>query len=264
MGILDKVAKIEKKIEKLATRKDVARHPVEIRRGILDAIEEHVEPAGRSRRVLPYNHLTVTLLAAAAQRATFEAVLSPEELTRAISDHLKETGCEAPTFELSVRFVKKAPAGWDAGSAFEVTYDRQEPARTSSARPAAAPATAQIVVLKGQATKKTYLVTGERTNIGRMAEVTDKDNHVVRRNQVVFLDSDDEANRTVSRAQAHIHFAAPAEYRLRDDRSSHGTRIFREGRTIEIQSGSPRGVKLRFGDEIYFGQACVRFEGGSR
>jgi len=67
-------------------------------------------------------------------------------------------------------------------------------------------------------------------------------------------------NDTVSRAQAHILRTSAGEYRLFDDRSSHGTRIFREGRTIALPSGSPRGVKLQPGDEIYFGQACVRFE----
>ena len=50
------------------------------------------------------------------------------------------------------------------------------------------------------------------------------------------------------------------EYRLFDDHSSCGTRIFRAGRTISLPSGSPRGTKLQPGDEIYFGQACVRFE----
>lgn len=37
-----------------------------------------------------------------------------------------------------------------------------------------------------------------------------------------------------------------------------GTRIFRDGRPIEVPGGNPRGVRLRPGDEIYLGQACVR------
>lgn len=270
MGILDKVAKIEKRIERLATRKDVARHPVEIRRAILDDIDEHVEPAGRSRRVLPYNHLTVTVATTdAAERAAFEAVLEAEVLTQTVVDHLKETGSEpGPGFAVAVRFVRRAPSAWKAGRVFETTYGRQAaspkaPAVTSTGRkPAVGPA--QVVVVKGQTTKKAFVLAGERTNIGRLAEVTDKDQRIVRRNQVVFVESDDEANQTVSRAQAHILFAPPSEYRLHDDRSSHGTRIFRGGRTIEIPSGSPRGVKLRDGDEIYFGRACVRFEEGSK
>jgi hypothetical protein len=34
----------------------------------------------------------------------------------------------------------------------------------------------------------------------------------------------------------------------------------REGRSIEVPGGNTRGVRLRSGDEIYFGQACLRFE----
>jgi hypothetical protein len=105
-----------------------------------------------------------------------------------------------------------------------------------------APTVAQIVVLEGDATRKTYTFSGDRTNVGRQAEVTDKHQRVVRRNQVVFTDTDSEANQTVSRAQAHIRFTPPDQYRLFDDHSSYGTRIVREGKMIELPSGSPRGV----------------------
>jgi hypothetical protein len=115
-------------------------------------------------------------------------------------------------------------------------------------------------VIKGASTRKTYVLAGERTNIGRIAEVLDKERRVARRNQVVFAEGGDPVNDTVSRAQAHIRRMPGGEWRLFDDRSSQGTRIFREGRTIALPSGSPRGVRLHSGDEIYFGQACVRFE----
>ena len=50
------------------------------------------------------------------------------------------------------------------------------------------------------------------------------------------------------------------EYRLCDDGSEFGTRVFRDGRSIECPSGNRRGEKLRSGDEIYLGRACLRFE----
>jgi hypothetical protein len=36
--------------------------------------------------------------------------------------------------------------------------------------------------------------------------------------------------------------------------------IFRDGRTIDVPPGNRRGEKLRAGDEIYLGRACLRFE----
>ena len=68
-------------------------------------------------------------------------------------------------------------------------------------------------------------------------------------------------NQTVSRAHAHIR-SPDGEYRLFDDRSSSGTRIFRGGQTIALPPGSPRGTRLKAGDEIYFGQAQVRVDKG--
>jgi predicted component of type VI protein secretion system len=82
---------------------------------------------------------------------------------------------------------------------------------------------------------------------------------VVRRNHVVFQEGADEANATVSRQHAHIR-SEEGVYRLCDDASEFGTRVFRDGRSIEVPPGDRRGEKLRPGDEIYLGRACLRFE----
>lgn len=142
---------------------------------------------------------------------------------------------------------------------FRVDCERVE-AAAPTAPPRVDPGAAQIHVLKGEATRRTYPLAGQRTNIGRLAEVADKDTRVVRRNHVVFTERDDSINGTVSRAHAHITVTLSGEYRLFDDRSSYGTRVFREGRTIALPSGSPRGTRLQPGDEIYVGQACLRFD----
>jgi hypothetical protein len=297
MGILDKVVKIEKSIEKLAVRKDVPATPIEIRRAILDDIEEQAQPAGRSRKVFPYDRLTIEVLAGGARRGDarvapgtpsaparqeLDAVLNPEEgLVEAIRERLHEAGCDrVGRLQVTVKVIRKARPDWRPGSLFQVTYERTVGAELASPKhpgaasaPAAAglktrpaaetpstePRQAQMVVLEGNAAKKAYTLIAERTNIGRLAEVTDRHRRVVRRNQVVFLDIDSDVNQTVSRAQAHIRFTPPADYRLYDDHSSYGTRILRDGRMIDLPSGSPRGVKLRAGDEIYFGRARVVF-----
>ncbi len=313
MGILDKVVKIEKRIEKLASRKDAVVTPIEIRQAILDDIEGHVQPAGRGRRVFPYDEIAIEVLSSGGRkapgttrtgtlpapgRAELEAVLDPEQgLTDAIGERLREAGCDrVGRLHVSVKVVSKRRAEWQPGVLFHVSDARGDAAsapsrlrtpalppegveaRRASSRPVVpaearkarapheegqeAPGTrhAQLSVVEGEATRKAYALTGERTNIGRLAEVTDKHRRIVRRNQIVFLDVDTEANQTVSRAQAHIRFTPPDEYRLYDDHSSYGTRIARDGRMIELPSGSPRGVKLQSGDEIYFGRARVVFQ----
>ena len=82
---------------------------------------------------------------------------------------------------------------------------------------------------------------------------------MVRRNDIVFEEGADEANITVSRKHAHI-VREEGEYRIWDDGSEFGTRVFRDGRTIEVPPGNRRGEKLRPGDEIYLGRARLRFE----
>lgn len=264
MGILDKVTKIEKRLEKLASRDDIPLQPVEIRKAALDAIEDLVQPAGRSRRVFPYNRVAIEVVAAeAGQRAAAEAVFGePGELTAAVAERLRAGGCPVPR-DLDVRLVvipRRGP-GWEAGQPFHLACERaKEAVAGGAAQAAAAPVHAQIVVLKGEATCGSYAVTGGRTNVGRIAEVLDTDGRVVRRNEVVFTESEGEINRTVSRAHAHIAWTPSGGFRLFDDGSSCGTRIFRQGRTIALPAGSPRGTKLQSGDEIYFGQACVRFD----
>ena len=63
----------------------------------------------------------------------------------------------------------------------------------------------------------------------------------------------------MSRKHAHIRVDG-SDYRLCDDGSEFGTRVFRDGRSIEVPAGDRRGEKLRLGDEIYLGRACLRFE----
>jgi len=263
MTILDKVQKLEKRLEKLAQRSDVPLQPIEIKKAALDEIEDLVEPAGRSRRVFPYNRVTVEVMATdAKQRAAMEAVLGEgSDLAAAVSARLKSAGCQQPRgLEVRLKLVKRAGAEWETGRVFRVAFDRVEAGAAPVPAPVRAPGVAQITVIKGETTRKTYVLGGERTNIGRLAEVVDKDKRVVRRNQVVFAEREDGVNQTVSRAHAHIALTPAGEFRLFDDDSSYGTRILRAGRTLALPAGSPRGTKLQPGDEIYLGQACLRFE----
>jgi hypothetical protein len=267
MSLLDKVQKLEKRLEKLAERTDVALEPLEVRRAALDELEDLVQPSGRAKRVFPYDRVVVEVVAPdARRRVAMEAVLGEgSDMASAVADRLKAAGCGVPRgLEVSARVVKRAGAEWETGRVFRVICERRADglaARSGvgAAVPAAA-GTATLTVVKGETTRKSVTLSAERTNIGRLAEVVDHEKRVVRRNQVVFTEREDGINRTVSRAHAHIALTPSGEYRLFDDHSSYGTRIFRGGRTIPLPSGSPRGTKLQSADEIYLGQACLRFE----
>jgi len=113
--------------------------------------------------------------------------------------------------------------------------------------------------VKGKTAQSEYALEKARTNLGRMEELMDADQRVLRRNDIVFEEGADEATGTVSRKHAHIRREA-GEYRICDDGSEFGTRVFRDGRSIEVPAGNRRGEKLRGGDEIYLGRACLRFE----
>jgi hypothetical protein len=120
---------------------------------------------------------------------------------------------------------------------------------------------AKLVISKGSGTQSSYQLKKERILIGRSQEVLDREGHMIRRNDVVFLDNEDEINATVDPAHARIWFDFEKDqFFIMDEVSSFGTIIMREGRSVEVPAGNTRGIHLRSGDAVYCGQACLHFE----
>jgi hypothetical protein len=221
-----------------------------LHRAILAEVESKVQIVARGRRVFPFARVTVTLVAAKAERRAILQAAFGERLGADIREAMDGSRCELPRgFSVEVR---TAEAGLHA---FDIEYSA-EPVKTQAA---AAAASGRVILVKGKTASSEYTLGKARINIGRMSELTDADHRVVRRNDVVFEEGADEANATVSRKHAHIRLDA-GDYRLCDDGSEFGTRVFRDGRSIEVPTGDRRGEKLRPGDEIYLGRACLRFE----
>jgi hypothetical protein len=223
-----------------------------LHRAILAEVDGQVQIVARGRRIFPFARVVVTLVAAEAERRAILQAAFGERLGADILARLAGSECELPR-DFSVE-VRTAEAGLRA---FEIAYSA-EPVK-SVAAPAAPAAIGRVILLKGKTGSPEYTLEKVRTNIGRLAELTDADHRVVRRNDVVFEEGADERNATVSRKHAHILLEA-GDYRLCDDGSEFGTRVFRDGRSIEVPTGDRRGEKLRPGDEIYLGRACMRFE----
>jgi hypothetical protein len=221
-----------------------------LHRAILEEVEGKVQVLARGERVFPFPHITVTVAGETPRRREILEAAFKDRLQADIQSALRSARCQIPNgFTVTLKVVE------EAFQPVEVSYEAAAPKREAPA----ASAPGKLVVVKGTTGQTEYPLEKPRTNIGRMRELTDSSHRVVRRNDIVFEDGADEVSATVSRKHAHIVFEN-GEYRLCDDRSEFGTSVFRDGRPIELLKGDRRGEKLRPGDEIYLGRACVRFE----
>jgi hypothetical protein len=235
-----------------------------VHRAMLEEIEGKVQILARGKRVFPYARVTVTLSSADADRRILyqSAFGEGSRLETDVREALEGAECEMPRgFRVEVKTAESEVLPGARAFAIEYGADELKPAKRQPDGPVAppVPVTGRLVVVKGKAENTEYPLEKPRTNIGRLADVTDSEQRVVRRNDVVFEEGIDEANATVSRRHAHIRLD-DGEYRVCDDESEFGTRVFRDGRPIEVPAGNRRGERLKPGDEIYLGRACLRFE----
>jgi hypothetical protein len=222
-----------------------------VHRSILESIETKIQTVARGQRVFPYSRITVTLVSPDADRRALYLTAFGEggRLETDIREAFESVACEIPRgFSVVVHTAETGD------KKFEIEYSLDAPKPLAEA-----PTTpGRLTIVKGKTAQPDYVLDKPRVNIGRIAELTDSEQRVVRRNDVVFEEGD-EASATVSRRHAHIRLES-GEYRICDDESEFGTRVFRDGRAIEVPAGNRRGEKLRAGDEIYLGRACLRFE----
>src|SRR5262249_41640266 len=197
-----------------------------IHRAILEEIETRIQTLRRGERIFPYNRLVVRF---SSSDAKFEVAFSG--LENDVRECLEAAGCKVPA-----GFTVNIETAGDGPGRFQIEYLRTTQERSAQAR---------LVVIRGKANQDEFVLEKPRTNIGRMAELTDSQHRVIRRNDIVFEDGSD-----VSRGHAHIVFdAQTSQYSICDDASEYGTRVFRDGRSIEVPPNGLRGERLRPGDE---------------
>lgn len=254
--------------------------PMEIRRAVLDEVESRIVSAGQGRRVFPFNRLKIRLLAPGPrEKVELEAVARDVwDLPADVRERLADRGCPVPA-DLNVDVEVTDEGGPEFGERrYHVELERterKEPAARSVAAAATSVSSAatvaipspsldterpllELTVLKGTATRKVYSFPVGRVHVGRMEEIADEEGRVRRRNDVAFLE-EGEVNQTVSREHARFVFdEASGEVRLRAEPGASSTRIFREGKSIDVSGRDPRGVRVQPGDEVYFGRACVK------
>jgi pSer/pThr/pTyr-binding forkhead associated (FHA) protein len=238
-----------------------ANEPLEIAQAIVDAVSERLEPAARGRYVFPFNRIHVTVAASSRDaRARFAAVFESEPtLQERITSRLRDAGCDPTSLQFVVSYAPRSASEWRTPE-FHVDFTRGAPAPASAPAPEPIQQTArelQITIVNGTAEQPSYVFALPRVNLGRCAEVRDSLSRLVRTNHVAFVDLAGPSN-SVSRRHAHIEYDEAAHhYRIRDDRSAHGTSVVRNGRTVTVPAGA-RGIRLESGDEIVLGEARAR------
>ena len=281
MGFRSKAKQFEKLIEKkISGAAAAAPEPLDVVRAVVGDVQDRIVPAPGGRLTFPYDRVLVRVAVSPDARRPWKATLDGT------------TGRGKPFSEIGVCMTSSGstPYGDCDGRNNTATYvydsagnltQESDPAplnyqenwtydwfhleyhRRRAEQTVAVPIPrVQLAVLKGVATRKRYTFQSTRINIGRSAEVLSAEQSAVaRRNDVAFSDDKtDKASQTVSRVHAHISYhSAERAFSLHDDRSLKGTRIVREGAELTLAKGSPRGEKLRTGDEIQVGDAALRF-----
>jgi hypothetical protein len=226
---------------------------LEIRRDILEDVRDHIEPAGDGRSVFSYNYVLVRLAPSGSGNHLYESALACDH---GLEADLRALLAEARTFvspELSV-IIETAndPALVWQDRPFRIEYINRPPTPASASRPSA-----RLIVVKGQCDPTELAIDSDRVNLGRLKEVTSEKDGLHRRNDLAFADSET----TVSREHASIRYdASTGRFRVYDSKSNRGTRLFRDGRRIDVPRGGGRGIQLHPGDEIHLGDARVLFE----
>lgn len=261
MGFWDKLLKTEQSIRKRienAFGHGTAQTPLEVRREILEQVESRIVVDTNGNQ-FPFGKVLVQLKPPTdALCDVFNAAfLQDGSLKANILDKIKDSQARYPRELEIVVDILPVPAASqpEAGPLFNLDFVKPDPAPTPEIWQTL------LTVVKGSAEQQEYRLKRERILVGRLAEVTDREGRLVRKNDVVFLDNGEEVNSTVGRAHARIWFEPERRaFCIIDEESRYGTRIIREGRSIEVPGGNSRGIRLRSGDEIYLGQACLKFE----
>ena len=234
--------------------------PLDVKRAIVEAVEQQLEPAGGGRRVLAGDNILVKLLAEQADaRRGLEAVLA--DLRDTLAARLQELQCNVPRrFSVEVSYVRRPPADWAPGQRLSVVLAPRGGRGAASVGDgeAATLPVLTIDVVRGQTDRQQFTLAEPVVRIGRSSDPTD-DRGRPRFNHVAFLENDSTENRTVTRGHALIRYnELTGEYRLFDEGSANGTRVVRNGEVIDVPKRDPVGLALRSGDEVQLGKAAIR------
>lgn len=232
------------------------REPIEVRNAVLNAIQELAQPLGDGRRGLLHNRIVVRLLSPdSSRRDLLHAILTAEPgLAAAVANRLQSDGCVAPA-GLIIEVTRDSTLA-SSQADFDITplvENKPQAATAPKSQPRVRPKARLVFIESG----KEVAIETDVFNVGRLREIRGKDQRPVRRNHLYFS----EQETSVSRQHAHIRYDhETGEFRIFDDRSARGTRLFSSEEPVDVPPGRGRGELLHSGDEVYFGSVGLRFE----
>ncbi|MFZ4628122.1 MAG: FHA domain-containing protein [Blastocatellia bacterium] len=222
--------------------------PIVVANHLCRAIEDRLQVIQGGRKIFPFNRLIIRLRCATPEEeSTFRAAFGDQQLQRHLRELLQRH--EVATWrDLDVTLETTiAPADAPASERFEISYLQQEKPLPD----------ATLIVTRGTA-EPTRCPLRDLIRIGRTEEVLDLHGRLIRRNDLVFADQQDEINLSVGRIQARIEFdPARACFVLFDENSRHGTAVERGGRMMTATQ--QRGIALQHGDLLHLGRARCQF-----
>jgi hypothetical protein len=229
--------------------------PLELLHATLDQLEARIQPAGRGRRIFPYDRVVVRLTQPGADPAALHAIF--DQLETRLRERLQELRCEAPeTLEARLELTEPSADPGPPVITLECTASESRSVVASPVEAGYPPL--RITVVKGQCAEQEYVFEEPVVAIGRTSDPTDAFGQV-RHNHVAFLEQRDGFNETVGRAHARLQFDAESgHYHLFNEGSSNPTSIVRAGKTIRVAPRDPRGVRVRSGDQLQLGRAVLR------
>lgn len=228
--------------------------PLELFHASLDELERRIQPAGRGRRIFPYDRVVVRIVQQGVDAVAVDAIFAQFEPR--LAERLDELKCERPqSISVSVSVAEPSPGQPEPVLSVECFG---EPAVRSPERPIEGYPRLTIAVVKGQCAESEYVFEEPVVAIGRTAEPTDAFGQV-RYNHVAFAETRDGVNETVGRAHARLQFdRTTGHYHLFNEGSSNPTSIVRHGKTIRVAPRDPRGVRVQSGDQLQLGRAVLR------
>lgn len=262
-GKLSKPKEVVETLENLIPQEKTT---LELRYELIEAVEQALRPHRRRNVEIPYNLAFIHIFAPQPQEQQ-KYVAAISDIQPSLQDAVLEKLISgryslARDFQVDMLIYPELPDKF-------IEAFKESNVFIELAKRTAATLSAKMTVIKGGTSYSEFtLKTNQAYNVGRLAEILNERGQLVRQNHIVFIDpnqlSPQDPNRsindTVSRMHGRIVFDNKrSKFVYYNEQGS--TSLYRTGFTASKKLVTGQSVPLEAGDVLYWGSACVRFDG---